>query len=62
MGIAASLVSLTLTICALSCIMMAAEYLLPSGPLKSSVSVGSGILLLCAVIEQITGIFAGNGV
>ena len=57
-----SLISLTITICALTCVMMAAEYLLPSGPLKKSANVGAGILFLSAVIEQITGIFTGNGV
>lgn len=62
MDIAKSLISLTLTICALNCVMMAGEYLLPSGPIKSSVGVGTGILFLSAVIEQIAGIFAGNGV
>jgi len=59
---AESLISLTITICALTCVMMAAEYLLPAGALKSAANVGAGILFLAAVIEQITVIFTGNGV
>lgn len=62
MSFGEAVVSLTISICVLSCIMTAAEYLLPSGPIKSSVNVGAGILFLAAVIEQIAGIFTGNGV
>lgn len=62
MSFATALISLTVTVCALTCVTMAAEYLLPSGSLKSTVAVGAGILYLSALIEQITGIFIGGGV
>ncbi|MDO4572182.1 MAG: hypothetical protein Q4C13_02345 [Clostridia bacterium] len=62
MAFAGTLASLTMTICALSCVLMTAEFLLPAGPLKNSLSVAAGILFVAAVIEQITGIFMGGGV
>ncbi len=62
MRFASSLVSFSITVCALACVMMAAEYLLPKGSARSALEAGTGILFLAAMIEQIAGIFTGNGV
>ena len=46
----------------MSVLALAAEFLMPEGPLKKTVSAGVGMTFLAAAVEQIVGIFARMGV
>lgn len=56
------ILSFTGTLVCMSVLALAAEFLMPEGPLKRAVSAAVGMTFLAAALEQIVGIFARMGV
>lgn len=57
-----ALVSLTMTVTAMTLLIGLAESLLPKGPVRSTMRLAAGLLYLQILLRQITVIFGGSGV